>query len=194
MKHHVRLVLAVTAASLLGLVATPAHANKYVYNDATADVVSVTGASETMAPAPERTNGDIAYSKVNHRARKVVLTLRYRDLEGVGLQSHFFSIRTPTFTRDVYVVAASGFWGGKAFMQTPRGKRVRCHLAKKIDYTTNTVTVSVPRTCLDKPRWVKVAMAQVSFDSVESETIYADDARVSGRLLSRPVYGPRVRR
>jgi hypothetical protein len=187
----IRSALVLTAATLIPLMPTAAHADRLVQNDAVGDVVSVSGESAT--PLPDRTEGDIAYSKIRHRDRRVILTMRYRELSTGQDMLHYFAIRTSKMTRYVYLSASTGHWGGVVQMRNAHDKKVRCHVTKKIDYTANTAMVSVPRSCLGKPRWVKVAMAQASYDASSATTFMIDDARANGNF-TRPTWSPRVYR
>jgi hypothetical protein len=167
-----------------------------VSTDSAGDVVSfpVSGAGVPAAtPAPERVLGDILGSSVTHRRRNVVLQLRYRELDATGAAGgHLFVIRTSRTQRLVTVYTGAGFWDGRVQVEDARGKVVRCRVGRRIDYTANTATVVVPRSCLGKPSWVRVGMAGLTFDSLDS--VFADDARTHGGLGANPALGPRVRR
>ena len=182
----------VVAALAVSLMPTTAFADTYLHNDATADVVSFSSTSADAA-APDEVNGDIVWSKVRHRARKVVLTMRYRDLDGSGYTVHYFAIRTSKMTRQVSLVTFPGHLAGKAVMTNARDKQVTCRVRRDIDYVANTATVVVPRSCLGRPRWVKVGMAMVTSPSKTFSTGFADDARTHGDFNS-PGWSPRVYR
>lgn len=183
----------VAAATLVPLVPTSAHADTYLNNDAVGDVVAGSTSSDTTTPEPARLEGDIAYSKVRHRARKVVMTMRYRELTASSPMLHYFALATGKMRRYVYVYAGPGHWGGKVEFDNAQGKKVRCHVTRTIDYTANSATVSVPRSCLGRPKWVKVAMAQATFDTVTEGKLYLDDARSAGDF-NQPRWSPRVYR
>lgn len=186
----VRSAILVTAAAAVSLIPTAAHAKTYTSADQPNDVVILTLPGGTTAPAPERTEGDIVSSQVQHKARAVVLTMRYQELTAGQSAVHWYGIRTGKLTRIVLMQADSSHVGGRVRLFKPSGKPVRCHVGHSIDYTTNTATVRVPRSCLGKPRWVKVAM-QAGAPTPDGK-VYVDDARSNGGWL--PVYGPRVRR
>lgn len=185
----VRSALVAAAAMLVPLVPTAAHADSYTHTDAVGDVVSFEGTTDT--PAPAQVNGDIAWTKVRHKSRKIVLTTRYRDLDGSGYSVHYFAIRTSKMTREVTLVTFPGHTGGKVMMSKPNGKNVRCHLTRLIDYTANTATVSVPRSCLGRPRWVKVGAAFATSPSTAFGSGFADDAGTNGDF-NKPAWSPKV--
>jgi hypothetical protein len=188
----VRSVVLVTAAAAVALMPTAAHADKYVHTDVSGDVVTFDPESDTTAVDPERTEGDIVRSVVRHRAHKVVLTLAYRELSSSTPMLHYFAIRTSTAKRYVSLRTSASHPGGRVAMFDGHDKKVRCHVRRKIDYTANTATVAVPRSCLSNPRWVKVAMAQATFGTA-SGPFYIDDSRATGNF-NNPQFGPRVHR
>jgi hypothetical protein len=194
----VRAAVLVTAAAVIPLMPTAAHANKYSFADHAGDVLSGPATSDTNPTTlePGRTNGDIVSSTVQHKRRNIVMRMHFRDI-GWNAESnaYLFVIRTSSVKRYVTLYASDGIRGGKAVMTKPNGKKVSCHIGRKIDYTANTASVIVPRSCVSKPRWVKVGMASLFFSGFESgDTAYVDDARTNGTLGSGPALGPKVRR
>jgi hypothetical protein len=184
----VRSALVVAAATMVPLVPTAASANTYTYTDHTEDVV-LYHSNGTTSPASTQVEGDIAWTKVRHKARKVVLTIRLRELTTGHSSLHWYGIRTGKMKRIVLLEGAAGHWGGKVALFKPTGKRVKCNVGRTIDYTANTATVRVPRSCLGRPRWVKVAMQEAS-PGPENNSAYVDDSRSNGGVV--PVFGPRV--
>jgi hypothetical protein len=191
MKLFVRSAILVTAAALVPLMPVAAHAKTYTYEDQTGDVVLFSTATGTTSPAPTQVEGDIVWSQVRHKARKVVLTMRLQELTTANPALHWYGIRTGKMKRIVLLEGAPGHWGGKVALFKPSGKKVSCRVTRTIDYTANTATVRVPRSCLGRPRWVKVAMQEATPGPTE-KTVYVDDARSTGGVI--PVYGPKVRR
>jgi hypothetical protein len=185
----VRSALVVAAAAMVPLVPTAAHANTYTHTDATGDAVAFTSSTDTVTP--EQANGDIAWSKVRHKSRKVVLTMRYRDLNGSGYTVHYYAIRTNKMKRQVSLVTYPGHTQGKVVMSNSHGKTVRCHVTRSIDYTAKTATVRIPRSCLGRPRWVKVGMAFLTSPTKNFATGFADDAGTNGDFVS-PAWSPKV--
>lgn len=188
-----RYAVVVATAALLPFVPSAAQADKYTHTDATNDVFSTTGTSGTLTPAPDRATGDVISSLIKHKRRTVILQLRYNDLVAGGdMNVHYFVIRTSTMRRNVALVAAGAFPGGRVQMTKPNGKNVNCRVRHSIDYTLNTATVVVPRSCLGFPKWVKVGMAGLDLTGLAAtDTEYVDDALSAG---SQGVYSPRVYR
>ena len=186
---------AVLAATVVAAVAAPtaAEAKTYRHVDATGDVFSAPYKSNAFTPAPDRVVGDVIGSTVTHKRHTLVMQLRYRDLElGSEINGHVFVVRTPTMRRIVTLVAANAFPNGGVRVTKPNDAVVTCRVPHRIDYTANTATVVVPRSCLGNPKWVKVAMAGASFTGFTStSTMWIDDALSSG---THTVFSPRVYR
>jgi len=196
----VRSALLACAAATLPLMPVTAEANSYTHTDATGDMLAFAGESETGTPAPDQANMDIATSTVKHKARVVIMQMTYRDLAAVSqdaMAGHYFAIKTPTMRRVVVLFTGSVFGnGGKAKLTKPDGKTVACKVRHTIDYTAHTIVVKVPRSCLGKPRWVKVGMAGfTSHGEGDSSIAYVDDALTNGTIGARgPSYTPKIRR
>lgn len=192
----VRAALVVGAGLLVPLLPSAAQADRYSSADSVADIVSFPvshGAPSTLAPAPDRAQGDVVSSSVQHQRNAVVMRMQYRELDPSGAAGgHLFVIRTSRLARLVTVFTGPGYWDGKVVTEDGLGRKVGCRVARSIDYVANTATVVVPRSCLGRPRWVRVGMAGLSFDSLD--TVFADDAGSSGTVGDHPAYGPRVRR
>jgi hypothetical protein len=179
---------AVLLAAAVVLAPAAAEANTYSYTDQTADVVQVTLPAGSTTPAPDRTQGDIVSSRVKHAAHKVVLTIRYQALDPGQPAIHWYGIRTGKMARFAVIEATPAHPAGRVRLFKPNGKPVSCQVGHAIDYTAKTATVRVPRSCLGKPRWVKVAMQEAT--PVSETELYIDDSRSNGGML--PLYGPRV--
>lgn len=184
------------AAALVPLLPRAAYADSYASTDSTGDVVSFPvskSAPHTVSPAPQRTQGDVVGSNVAHRRHVVVLRMQYRELEPTGAAAgDVFVIRSSAATRVITVFTGPGYWEGKVTTENAAGHQVRCHVRHQVDYTANTATVVVPRSCLGRPRWVRAGMAALTFDDLD--TVFADDARAHGTVGDNPALGPRVRR
>ena len=185
---------ALVAATVVAVLApSAAQAKSWSHADATGDVFSAPYKSNAFTPAPDRVVGDVIGSSIRHKRSAVVMQLQYRDLElGSEINGHIFLVKTPTMRRLVTLAAASAFPNGRIEVRKPSGKKVSCRVPHRIDYTANTATVVVPRSCLGKPKWVKVAMAGASFTGFTStSTMWIDDALSTG---TSTVYSPRVYR
>ena len=175
-----RLVRSLTVLALaVPLVATPTAAQaKYLrHADTRGDIVRE-GSNSTLFPAPNIVNGDILTSRLRHTDTTVLIALRFADLRRMGdwLQPHATVLTNEGIRRTVYVVARPGRWAGIDFMvRRLNGAPVRCALKHSIDYLHNVLTVGIPRRCLSRPRWVRVA-ATSGWRSSE-KYVYWDDAQ-----------------
>lgn len=184
----VRSVVLGTTVAAAVLAPTAAQAKTYTSTDTANDVVAVTMPAGTTTPAADRTEGDIVSSRVRHGSRVVALTMRFQELTAGQTALHWYGIRTGKMTRVVIMESDAGHLNGRARMFKPNGKPVTCRIGHAVDYTANTATVRVPRSCLGKPKWVRVAMQEAS--PLGDQQAYVDDSRSNGGFL--PVFGPRV--
>ncbi len=172
----------------------PAQAQKLSWVDAAKDVwrVDMGEVEEAPTPAPKRTQADIRRVTVRHTDRAIVVRQSYVDLarKGAGLAVGG-TIRTNTgLRRDFGIWAERGRWRGAAEMNGPRGP-VDCAIGHQIDYDRNVTVVTIPRSCLKQPRWVKLQLGAISVAGSKQAAFYLDDARSDQADLS---WTPRIRR
>jgi hypothetical protein len=190
---------AFTALLLAGLVLAPAgaaSAQTVLHHDAQGDVRQFTdSSSSTSVPAPTIRNGDVKGVRFTHGSTRVSVRIVFVDLQRAGaFRGDFVRIVTNEgLRRELDLYAAPGAWAGKAELDRPDGNRVRCSISRSIDYTANTVSLSFPRSCISKPRWVRLGIGSFWATSDSTGTTYADDVlmdnainantvRLSGRL------------
>jgi hypothetical protein len=175
-------LVAVAAAVLTAVPAAAASAQTVLHRDATHDVRSVDEASTSNASTrePRVPQGDISVIAITHARRLVTVSVKFRDLDKSAPWLHEFSFRTDTGKRrEVDLFAGPGSWSGQQTFGTSTGTKVPCSgLRHTIDYVKHKVTLTVPRSCLGKPRWVQVAEGTVRFGDSDpsSSKAYADDA------------------
>ncbi len=163
---------AVVATLALG---TPAAQSTTRHHpDASKDVTEVTyGAdgSVTTAQDPDKVDGDIVALTMWHRHR-IGVTVGFAELKRFGVKLEDVRMVTDAgVKRDAVVVAADGYWRGEGWVERPNGNVVSgCSLSKLIDYTANTVTISVSRKCLAYPRWVRIGFMDYDLDDLPSGT------------------------
>ena len=173
--------LAVAAGLALGTAGTAAAAELTV-KDARGDMSKFDMTTETTTPAPGVKNGDALRTVFRHNDGRISVRVKFTDLARIG-QVNMHGLRVVTnegVRRDVTVYAGKNMWGGQAEMSRPNGTPVDCNIAHKIDYATNVVTLSFPRTCVSNPRWVRLGFGSVWVKS--ADTAYGDDAQISGSL------------
>ena len=194
-RHHVtrnrRLTGLLTASFVALLVAlpTPALAESTSHADARQDVLRYT--SNGYVPAPHNRTADITRFTAAHQRDAVTSTVHVRKLDGQWDMIWF--LRTSDKVR--YDVGIVHFDGTREFKLMKDRKKVPCPgLSKKIRAGADEVTVSVPRTCLDKPRWVRVGPTAGALGA-DGSTQYVDNALLVGKINETSVaYGPRLSR
>src|SRR4051812_4526949 len=160
-----RSALLVGGAVLAALAAAmPAYADAVTTTDETADVWEAVYHSDTdttdYVNAGSVLNMDVESVRVRHLANRIVVKATYVELrrEGVifGASSRLRFNDGPTvgFSLDTY-----NRWGGESVLyESGSGDPIRCGgFDHSIDYATNVVEVSIPRTCVGNPRWVEAS-------------------------------------
>lgn len=192
-----RLAALLVPATLL--LPASAHAEKVVTEDRVGDVITLADEStdlEDAVPAPAYGGVDVVRTSVAHGANRLRLTVSFRALERDPFQFTVFRVSTPRGTFDVFVERL----GGKPISSIDRrGKTVECGgLRSKVDRGADTLTTSLPTSCLDAPRWVRVGVGAIGVaaevESPEHAAVYADDAHRDGTVRDALAKGPKVRR
>lgn len=161
-------VLAALTALTVALVPTTARAESVVVEDAVGDVVTLVSdpflvsGSDVPVPAPDSTTADITSTTVDHRFRRLDVTMAVRDVRRSFSDTVVMRVRTPQ----------RGFtvWAERRGSQTVtslagRRSELTCRrLATTVDRTTDTIRVSLPTACIGDPRWVQVGVILVSSD------------------------------
>lgn len=195
-RHGARLAALLLAPAAFVL-PTAAHAEKVVTEDAVGDVVSVESEDPAEAvPAPDYAGVDVVRTAVAHGATRLRVSVRLRALERDPFQFTILRVDTPEARYEIVVERL----GGNPVTSMERGRKgVDClGLKAKVDLGADTVTTSLPTSCLGAPRWVKVGVGAVALAadqaSPELAAAYADDAHRAGEIRDRIAPGPKVRR
>jgi hypothetical protein len=195
-RHGARLAALLVPACLA--LPTAAHAEKVVTEDAVGDVLSLSQ-SEDLAdavPAPDYAGVDVVRTAVAHGAQRLRVSVRFRSLERDPFQFTIMHVSTPQGGYDIQVERLRD----KPVTSLARGRNdVDCRgLKTKVDLVAETVTTSLPTSCLGAPRWVKVGVGAVALAadqaSPELAAAYADDAHRDGEIRDRIAPGPKVHR
>ena len=192
-------------APLVLLAPAAAHAEKVVTNDGVGDAQVVTTSFPpvgeqvvTTEPAPDETSVDITRTVVAHGDNRLRITVHVRDLVPSSLPTTFLRVVTP---QQPYELIAGKSPGSRAeAVLTRRGLEADCRgLKARVDGTTDTVTVSLPTTCISSPRWVEVGAgivrtAPASDDDADGYVQYADDGHRDVVRENSLGLGPKVYR
>lgn len=197
-----RLLGVVAPAALL--LPTVAHAEKVVTDDAVADARSYTIDYESEQEpefllAPDEVSTDIVRTVAAHGAKRLRVTVHFRDLQNTRPQMTVIRVFGPGRAHQVVAEKVPGSSAVTAL--STRADDVECRgLRAKVDGGEDTVTVSVPTACIDAPRWVQMGVGALGFelpvDDPEAliETVFADDGHrdtISDNSIGR---GPRIHR
>lgn len=173
--------------------ATPAQAEAMSHRDARHDVVrfpldAPSGAQSEPAPGNART--DITRVQVNHRFDRVTSRLTLRELP---TRKWVATWQIRTEIPQLFELSLIRY-GTLADLTLARGGNdVSCPgLGEKINDDQETIWVSVPRSCLDRPRFVRVG---AGMGTVSGGYNFADDARRDrGVDGAHTTLGPKLRR
>ena len=198
-----RLVALVVPVVLLA--PATAHAEKVATADPAGDVVSL-GPTEqgdddldNLLPAPENQTADIVRTVVDHAGSRLRVRI---DLRQLGRSKTYFAVlkvRTPTGT---FEVETDDLGRRPEVEMTRRSRSVECPRLRAVaDRAAARAVITIPTSCLEAPRWVKVGAGVASLETVadadgtEQVVVFADDAHRAGTVRDEIVAkGPRVRR
>lgn len=175
------------AAAAVAAGVPPATAATDVARDPARDVVKVAIPSGDESDAPANQTVDVTRFTTRHRGTRVRLVVEARELgDHIALQ---LRIRTPRKSYFGYVENE----GGTVFkgLSTKNGSAVCAgRIGAGVSPSADTVSFTVPRGCIGKPRWVRTgALASTG----TSDNIWYDDARRDGSFdIGSIRLGPRV--
>lgn len=193
---------AVLVAAVL-LMPSVAHAEKVVTEDPAGDVqqadLAIEGPLE-FVPAPDDASTDIVRTVAAYGATRLSVTVHFRDLLNTSFHQTHVKVVTP---RGSYLLGAGRRPGSRVEAALMRGgyREVECRgLRAKFDGGTDTMSFSVPASCLDDARWVRLGVGAIGVveleEGVEPETfpVFADDGHRDGAIRDNLAKGPRIRR
>jgi hypothetical protein len=207
------------AALVIGATQAAATAARWQGADASGDVSAYRYDPEpqpcgtfTDLDGSAETSTDITGLVVNHRKRTVHLVARFRDLHKTPDQTFTFQVRTPTRVWDVVVLRVEGTSSVEVavmpapaqpdpskndecgYVGTVTSTRLCLHPKAWISPARDTVTVDVPRGCLNKPRWVQAGFTSYRWDDATGVTWTDTWGPAGSEQTWYGPFGPRVRR
>lgn len=184
------LVVTVLTVCSLGVgLTSPAYAEKHVADDPAGDAV-VSSAVIDYQPAPDHTDADVVRSTVSHRRGSVVIRLRLRDLHRVTTRDQLqVIVKLKTPQRRWYVTLTQR--QGKRAQVQFSGPNPCTPARPVVSPADDLIRISLPRTCLKKPRWVQVG-SSVAFGNAHA--YFQDDPLRSGAYSDRWQLTPRLKR
>jgi len=180
--------------------AGPARADRWTYDDAAGDVSRLveTPTSLSVEAVPEQANGDITQVVIDHRRKRIGVDIVLRaPLAGPFIVS--VGLRTPghRFQLSWMRMPGTGMGGLDlvSFDAHRKDLSVRCAgLKRTLAADRTAIRLSVPRSCLDRPRWLR---ASVSLNTIALRTgeSHEDDGLRTGRtLMGEFGKSPKIRR
>lgn len=178
---------ALAAAATVGCWVAPAGAETQTAQDPTHDVVRVAIPGGDTSPATGNKSVDVVRLTTRHAGPRVRLVTEVRELgDHIAVQ---LRIRTPRGTFFGYVEKE----GGAVFkgLSTSQGGAVCPHRIRAgVSDSADTVTFTVPRGCLDAPRWVRTGALT---STGNADYVLFDDARRTGSPDNGDIkLGPRI--
>ncbi len=148
-----QLLTAALAAVTLLVPAAPAAAQEFVRTDQRGDLSRVGEDSDVFVPLPGRGYPDITRVRFAHRTDAVVVRASFVELHPTG-QFLFggIQVRTPRGRTFFTVMATEGSRGGFLF----KDNQNPCRVGITISYAEELMRVSIPRSCLGDPTWVRL--------------------------------------
>jgi hypothetical protein len=169
----------VTASSTATTTATgEEQPTRVVLRDGTGDVWKVNMRTSHWTFVGDLPPADVTRAVVSHRTHAVVVRARYDDLRRIGVQKYWTGIATRRGDYFVEVVSRPGSRAGRhTLYDGPAGSKLACgRLSHDIDYAEDVVRVRVPRSCLDRPRWVRVNIGNLLVTGQKpNRKFYADN-------------------
>ncbi|HVK29932.1 MAG TPA: hypothetical protein VM575_16450 [Nocardioides sp.] len=183
------LTFGVTVALLCGT-ASGARAESWTHRDAAHDVVKVVQDGRVRA-VPDRRTGDIRRFVARHLSTKVVV--RFTMAVPLPRGRWYFSASVDTRAQEygIYVSGRGASADRPAFSRSgPGGDTATCRgLRVVVEQATSSVKVIVPRSCIGRPRVVRVALDLATY---VGDTTYQDDGLQRGAFGK--VFSPLLRR
>ncbi|RYC03314.1 hypothetical protein [Nocardioides zhouii] len=177
-------------------------------SDASGDVV-VGGLGKdraTVVTAPENTITDILETTVDHGSDALTVEVVFEDLRPQQYLDLTASLRTDSTGSGLPTQASALTYRGDSSIDVYRDGTARCTGADAgtvaIDFDTDTVTMTVPRSCLGEPRWIEAQVRAATMhydaspDDPRADAVWEDDAyapaleQPSDRRTSPRLYHP----
>lgn len=192
----------VTAAALSGsLLATPALAAKDVIKDEKGDVwlFSFSEAEDPdtdLVKAGSVPNVDLRKVVVNHTRAAVKVSAKFTSFQRQqGFSGVSVAVSGPKASFYSFDVNVRGEQGRSRLLLQDLNKddgRLRCPGARhRVSFAKDRITLSVPRSCIGRPAWVRHAVSAFSIAGPSAGELFVDAAGSKKPFAMR--YSPRLR-
>ena len=184
--------------------AKPAARSSLTVRDPRRDVESTTdvrGESETRR-APNQVDSDLTSATFRHTNTRVQARISFVDLRrplpmtdrslimnevGVTMrlpeQNHYYDVSLHAARHRATTTLTE-------WLPTGEDRNVRCTITARVDCAKNLVSIDLPRTCVDRPPWIRVGATAVANFIDKPETWCIDDALRNGFIFLKPKLSP----
>ncbi len=196
--HRVRRTSATAALGLtlaLSLVSAPGRADVDVHRDAARDVYAASLDFDTGTLVegidPTIKAADLRRVAVRHDRYQLRVIANVRDLRARDDLVMQTAVRASDHSEYLLTLVRAPFWGSVVMLTDLQTEdEMTCGGARgTFSARRDRLTIRVPRSCLDRPRWVRAAVGAMSLDIEEGDTpedfrlsIVQDDARLDGEI------------
>lgn len=171
-----------TAVAVVVALPAAASAASLTIDDATGDTYLATydeaTDTESFEPAGSQVNVDLDKTVVKHKSGAVVVKAKYAELKRDDKVIFFgVELRTDEGLKRETGVFTFARAKGDSYMATGSGmKDVKCPgLAHEIDYAADLLSLTIPRSCLSRPKWVQARVGSVGLEDSQSNDAYVDN-------------------
>ena len=151
------------AAAPSGAVTGAATPSRVVLRDGVGDVWRVNVRTSEWTLVGDVPPADVRRAVASHRTYALVIRTRFDNLRRVGTQRYLTGVATPHGEFFVEVVSRRSIRSGQhTLFDGPPGDPLICaNLGHRIDYAADLMSVRIPRSCLDSPKWVRVNIGNI---------------------------------
>jgi hypothetical protein len=146
--------------------------SRVVLHDGRGDVWGVTGFGEedSYVPAGSQPAADVTAAVAAHGRGSVRIRMRFVDLRRVS-QAYVAFIRSRDDLFLAYIEANRRNPAGRhELLDYSAASGVDCAgFAHDLEYDTDRVVVRIPRSCLDRPRWVRISLSNYRYRSEDAQ-------------------------
>lgn len=161
------------------------HPFRTVLRDGSNDVWQRTGPEEETQVG-EFPAADIRRAVVVHDLYALRVRMRFEDLKRAGYGSYWFNLKTPSHYYQAGIFTEPGMWQGRLYFQGDDGSRSCEGFTRRVDYVEDVVTMRIPRSCLQEPRWVRIGLLhQLAFGGPEADPYFDKTSWGERRIYHR---------
>lgn len=141
---------------------------------------------EAVVAAPDNAITDILETTVDHGAAAITVEVVFADLRPLQYLDLTANLTTDSTGPHLPTQATALTYRGDSSIDVYRDGETRCDGADAgavaIDFDSDTVTMTVPRSCLDEPRWIEAEVRAATMrydappDDPRGDAVWEDDA------------------